>query len=60
MDELEVTMAIEHLPRVRELSGLTAHMVMLRTVGALLRVEYNNLLQEPLPERLAPFIRRLP
>jgi hypothetical protein len=27
IDELEMIMAVEHLPRVRELSGLASHMV---------------------------------
>jgi hypothetical protein len=37
IDELEMIMAVEHLPRVRELSALASHMVMLRSIGALLR-----------------------
>ncbi len=35
-------------------------MVMLRCVGALLRIQYNDLLQEPLPEHLTDIIRHLP
>ena len=50
----------EHLPRVRELSGLPANMVMLRSVGALLRAEYRDLLDQPLPEQLSVLVRQLP
>ena len=53
-------MAIEHLPKVRELSGLTGTMVMLRSVGALLRAEYRDLLDEPLPEQLSRLVQQLP
>lgn len=52
-------MAVEHMPRVRELSGLTANMVMLRSVGALLRAEYRDLLDQPLPEELSRLVRQL-
>jgi hypothetical protein len=51
---------VEHLPRVRDLSGLTGNMVMLRSVGALLRAEYRNLLDEPLPEQLSRLLQQLP
>ncbi len=51
---------VEHLPRVRELSGLPANMVMLRSVGALLRAEYHDLLDQPLPEQLSTLVRQLP
>jgi hypothetical protein len=50
----------EHLPRVRDLSGLTGNMVMLRSVGALLRAEYRDLLDQPLPEQLSVLVRQLP
>jgi hypothetical protein len=53
-------MAVEHLPRVRELSGLTSNMVMLRSVGALLRAEYRDVLDQPLPEQLSALVRQLP
>ncbi len=52
-------MAVERLPRVRELSGLTSTMVMLRCVGALLRAEYGDLLQEPVPEHLTTLAHQL-
>ncbi len=52
-------MAVEHLPRVRELSGLTANMVMLRSLGALLRAQYNDLLQEPVPDHLTGIVRQV-
>ena len=51
---------VEHLPRVRELSGASANMVMLRSVGALLRAEYHDLLDQPLPEQLFMLVRQLP
>ena len=51
---------VEHLPRVRELSGLPANMVMLRSVGALLRAEYRDLLDQPLPEQLSKLVQQLP
>lgn len=50
----------EHLPRVRELFGLPANMVMLRTVGVLLRAEYRDLLNEPLPAQLSVLVQQLP
>ncbi len=53
-------MAAEHMPRVRELSGASANMVMLRSVGALLRAEYRDLLDEPLPEQLFMLVQQLP
>ena len=53
-------MAGEQMPRVRELFGLPANMVMLRSVGALLRAEYHDVLDEPLPEQLSVLVRRLP
>ncbi len=59
IDELEMIMAVEHLPRVRELSGLASHMVMLRSIGALLRVQYNDLLHEHVPDHLAGIVRQL-
>jgi hypothetical protein len=55
-----MTMAGEQMPRVRELSGLTGNMVMLRCVGALLRAEYRDLLDQPLPEQLFTLVRQLP
>jgi len=58
-DEPGMIMA-EHLPKVRELSGPPANMVMLRTVGALLRAEYRDLLDEPLTEQLSMLVRQLP
>ena len=54
-----MTMAVKHLPRVRELAGLTSNMVMLRSIGALLRVQYNDLLQEHVPDHLADMVRQL-
>jgi hypothetical protein len=53
-------MAGEQMPRVRDLSGLTANMVMLRSVGALLRAEYRDLLDQPLPEQLSMLVQQLP
>jgi len=53
-------MAGEQMPRVRELSGLTGNMVMLRCVGALLRAEYHDLLDQPLPEQLSMLVQQLP
>ncbi len=50
----------EHLPRVRELFGLTGNMVMLRSVGALLRAEYRDVLDQPLPEQLSLLVQQLP
>jgi hypothetical protein len=50
----------EHLPKVRELFGLPANMVMLRSVGALLRAEYRDLLDELLPEQLSMLVQQLP
>ena len=50
----------EHLPRVQELFGLPANMVMLRSVGALLRAEYRDLLDQPLPEQLSRLVQQLP
>lgn len=50
---------VEHLPQVRELSGLTSNMVMLRSIGALLRAQYNDLLQEPVPDHLAGIVRQV-
>ncbi len=52
-------MAVEHLPRVRELSGLPSNMVMLRSIGALLRAQYDGLLQEHVPDHLADIVRQL-
>ena len=49
----------EHLPKVRELFGLPANRVMLRSVGALLRAEYRDLLDQPLPEQLSRLVRQL-
>ena len=49
----------EHLPKVRDLSGLTSNMVMLRSVGALLRAHYNDVLQEPLPEHFQSMAQQL-
>ena len=54
-----MTMALEHLPRVREFYGLTAHMVMLRSVGAMLRLEYRDLLDQPVPDHLAALALQL-
>jgi hypothetical protein len=51
---------VEHLPKVRELFGLTGNMVMLRCVGALLRAECRDLLDQPLPEELSRLVRQLP
>ncbi len=50
---------VEHLPRVRELSGASANMVMLRSVGALLRAEYRDLLGQPFPEQLSMLVQQL-
>ena len=52
-------MAVEHLPRVREFSGLTSNMVMLGCVGALLRSQYSDLLQEPVPDHLTALAHQL-
>ncbi len=52
-------MAVEHLPKVRELSGLPSNMVMLRSIGALLRAQYDGLLQEHVPDHLADIVRQL-
>ncbi len=49
----------EHLPKVRDLCGLTSNMVMLRSVGALLRMHYKDVLQEPLPEHFEGMVRQL-
>jgi hypothetical protein len=54
-----MTMVGEHLPKVRDLCGLTSNMVMLRSVGALLRMHYKDVLQEPLPEHFEGMVRQL-
>ncbi len=53
-------MAGEQMPRVRELSGLTANIVMLRSVVALLRAEYRDVLDQPLPKQLSKLVQQLP
>ncbi len=53
-------MAGEQMPRVRDLSGLPANMVMLRCVGALLRAEYRDFLDQPLPAQLSVLAQQLP
>ncbi len=52
-------MAVEHLPRVRDLSGLASTMVMLRSVGALLRLEYSDMLDQPVPDHLSALVAQL-
>ncbi len=52
-------MTMKRLPRVRELSRPTSHIVMLGTVGALLRAHYSDLLEQPAPEHLGNLIRQL-
>ncbi len=52
-------MTMKRLPKVRELSRPTSDIVMLGTVGALLRAHYNSLLEQPAPEHLGNLIRQL-
>jgi hypothetical protein len=52
-------MAPEHLPRVRELSGLASNMVMLRSVGAMLRLEYSGMLDQHVPDHLSALVGQL-
>lgn len=53
-------MASGHLPKVRDLSRQTAQGIMLGRIGTLLRGQYQDLLRQPVPERLAELIRKLP
>ncbi len=53
-------MAADRLPQVRELSTKASHEIMLGRIGSLLRHQYEHLLRQPVPERLADLIRRLP
>ena len=59
LDEPEMTMAIDRLPRVRELSVPASTMIMLGTVGALLRAHYTSLLDQLPPEHLENLVRQM-
>jgi hypothetical protein len=52
--------AADRLPQVRELSPRASHEIMLGRIGSLLRDQYEDLLKQPVPERLADLIRKLP
>ncbi|MDQ4135494.1 MAG: hypothetical protein M3158_04870 [Pseudomonadota bacterium] len=52
-------MSAGHLPKVRELPPQAAHGIMLGRIGTLLRSQYEELLKQPVPERLAVLIRQL-
>lgn len=54
-----MTMAADRLPQVRELSAPASKMIMLGTVGALLRVHYTSLLDQPAPEHMGDLIRQM-
>ena len=53
-------MAADRLPRVRELSAPASTMIMLGTVGVLLRAHYTSLLDQTAPEHLENLVRQLP
>ena len=52
-------MAADRLPKVRELSAPTSTMIMLSTVGAMLRAHYTSLLDQPAPGHLKDLVRQL-
>lgn len=52
-------MSAGRLPKVRELSPQAQHGIMLGRIGTLLRSQYDNLLKQPVPDRLAALIRKL-
>lgn len=47
------------MPKVRELSPQAQHGIMLGRIGVLLRGQYDSLLKQPVPDRLATLIRKL-
>jgi hypothetical protein len=57
---MEIAVAAVRLPQVRELSSKASHGIMLGRIGSLLRHQYEDLLKQPVPERLADLIRKLP
>ncbi len=59
LDEPQMIMAPDRLPRVRELSAPASTMIMLGTVGALLRAHYTSLLDQPAPDHLENLVRQL-
>ena len=52
-------MSAGHLPKVRELSPPAQHGIMLGRIGVLLRSQYDSLLKQPVPDRLAALLRKL-
>lgn len=52
-------MSAGHLPKVRELSPQAQHGIMLGRIGVLLRSQYDSLLKQPVPDRLAALLRKL-
>jgi hypothetical protein len=56
---LETIVSAGHLPKVRELSPQAQHGIMLGRIGVLLRSQYDSLLKQPVPDRLAALLRRL-
>lgn len=48
-----------HLPNTRDLPRPAAQSVMLGSVGALLRAQYEVLRSEPVPDHMQALIRRL-
>ncbi len=57
---MEIAVAADRLPQVWELSPKASHGIMLGRIGSLLRHQYEEFLKQPVPERLADLIRKLP
>jgi hypothetical protein len=58
-EQRETIVSAGRLPKVRELSPQAQHGIMLGRIGTLLRSQYDNLLKQPVPDRLAALIRKL-
>ena len=52
-------MSANSLPKVSELPDATAHVVMLSTIGPLLRAQYARMGQQPMPEYLEELVQQL-
>ena len=52
-------MSASHLPKVSELPDVTSRVVMLSTIGPLLRAQYERMGQQPMPEYLQELVQQL-
>jgi hypothetical protein len=48
------------LPNIRVISTPVANVILLRCIGSQLRAHYDDLMDQPIPDHLDEFIRRLP